>query len=176
MAETQRSDPPGGDLRRPQFADRSLAEGGNRLSEQPAQLFDRHRLHVVLHEVRLHQLGERQRPRDSSLAPQPLKLSLQRLGRVPLRGEPASLHPPRASATEPVAVRPQWLSVPTRPLNPKQLTLLRHRAHPYSSKSKVIVISARCASNGHTRKRAVDLCTRARAKDEPDAESTSRAR
>jgi hypothetical protein len=99
-------DPPRGDLLRPDFADWSLAEGGDRLSEQPAQLLDRHRLDVVLCQVSLHEFGERQRSCEASLPPQPLQLALQSLRRIPLRNEPAPLHPLRVSAAKPVAVRP----------------------------------------------------------------------
>ena len=109
---------------------RSLAERGDRLSEQPAQLLDRHRLDVVLREVHLDQFGEGQRPRHAPLAPQPLQRAFQSHRRVRLGGEPATLHSLRASAAEPIAVRPQRLSVPTRSLQLDQLTLLRHRAHP----------------------------------------------
>jgi hypothetical protein len=55
------TDPPGGELFRAQLADGSLSEDRNRFAEQPAQLLDRHLLDVVLRQVHLNELGERQR-------------------------------------------------------------------------------------------------------------------
>jgi hypothetical protein len=60
------------------------AEDGDCLPEQPTQLLDRHRVNVVLGEVRFHQFGESEGSRDSLLPPQPLQLPLQSLRRVPL--------------------------------------------------------------------------------------------
>jgi hypothetical protein len=107
-------DPPGGDLLRAKLTYRPVAEGGNRLPEQPAQLLDRHLVDVVLRQVRLHQIGEGQRSREPPLPPQQLELPLQSLRRIPLRGEPATLHALRAAAAHPVAERPQRRSVATR--------------------------------------------------------------
>jgi hypothetical protein len=106
-------DPPRGDLLRPDLADWSLPESSNRLPQQPTQLLNRHRLNIVLYQVSLHEFGQRQRLCESPLPPQPIQLTLQRLRRVPLRHEPATLYPLRAAAATPVAVRPQRLSVLT---------------------------------------------------------------
>jgi len=120
-------DSPARDLLRVELTDRPLAKGGNRLPEQPAELFDRHRVDVVLGEVDLDELGEGQRFRDSSLPPQPLELACQRLRGVAFRGKAATLNSLRLSAAGPVAIRPERLSVPTRPLQLDQLAVLRHR-------------------------------------------------
>jgi hypothetical protein len=69
-------DPPGGDLLRPEFPDRTLAEDGDGLAQQPSQLLDRYLLDVVLCEVRLYQFVEGQRSRQPPLAPLPLQLTL----------------------------------------------------------------------------------------------------
>jgi len=69
---------------RAQLTNRSIAEGGNRLPEQPAQLLDRHRPNDMLGEVRLDQFGDGQRSRNSLLASQPFQVPLQSLRRVPL--------------------------------------------------------------------------------------------
>src|SRR5215207_5725640 len=119
-------------------------------------------------EVHLHEFGESQRPRDAALAPHPLQLSLQRFRRVPLRGEPATLHSLRVSTADSVPIRPSRLPVPAS-LQPDQLTLLGHRAHPSRRRNEVIVISGRRTSNGRGRSRATrtgsgtgSLCARSR--------------
>jgi hypothetical protein len=51
---------PRGDLLRGGLADATVAEYGSRLGEQPAQLVDRHLLHVMLSQIRLDQLRQGQ--------------------------------------------------------------------------------------------------------------------
>jgi predicted lysophospholipase L1 biosynthesis ABC-type transport system permease subunit len=53
---------------RTQLADPAVAERGDRLAAQPAQLLDGHGLHVVLSEVLIDELGQRQRASDALLA------------------------------------------------------------------------------------------------------------
>ena len=103
--------PPLGDLLRGQLTDPAVTEHGGRLAEQIAELLDRHRLHVVLRQVGLDELGERQPARDSSLASKPFEFALERVTRVLLRGEPATLDALGVAAAGPVAIRPQPLAV-----------------------------------------------------------------
>jgi hypothetical protein len=135
-------DPPGGDLLRSQLADWSLAEHGDRLPEQPTQLLDRHSVDVMLREIRLHQFADRQGARDSPLALQTFQLPLQSLGRVTFRRKSASLYSLRAPTAHSVTERPERLPAPTPALQLDQLTLLRHRDHPFSRRNSVIVIRA----------------------------------
>ncbi len=88
-------------------ANPSIAEDGRRLAEQVAELLDRHRLDVVLRQVRLDELGEREPPRDPPLPSKPLELALERVPRVLLGGESAPLHALRVAAARAVPVRPQ---------------------------------------------------------------------
>ncbi len=84
--------PPGGDLLRGQLADLPIAEHGRRLAQEIAELLDRHRLHVMLREMNLHELGKRERARDPSLASKSLKLAVEGVACVQLGGEAAALH------------------------------------------------------------------------------------
>jgi hypothetical protein len=102
-------DPPGGNLLRAQLADGSVAEDGHRLTQQPAQLLDRHCVNVVLLEVRLYQFGERQGSRDSLLPSQELQLSLQSLRRVPL-GESVATASSLHGAVTAIDAKPMLLS------------------------------------------------------------------
>jgi len=86
--------PPFGDLLRGQLADTSLTEDRGRLAEQPAQLLDRHRLHVVLGEVNVDELREGEASRDPLLAADPVELTVERVDRVLLGGEATALDPP----------------------------------------------------------------------------------
>src|SRR6266508_2176662 len=67
--------PPLRDLLRRQLTDAAITEHRGRLAEQIAELLDRHRLRVVLREVRLHEFGEREPACDASLTSQPLELA-----------------------------------------------------------------------------------------------------
>jgi hypothetical protein len=96
--------PPLGDLLRGQLADLPIAEHRRGLAEQVAELLDRHRLHAVLCKVRLHELGEREPPRDPSLPSKPLELTLERVTRVLLRNEAAPLNTLRAAPAGPEAI------------------------------------------------------------------------
>src|SRR5207248_10707500 len=86
--------PPFGDLLRGQLADTSLTEDRGRLAEQPAQLLDRHRLHVVLGEVNVDELREGEASGDPLLAADPVELTVERVDRVLLGGEATALDPP----------------------------------------------------------------------------------
>ena len=79
---------------RGQLADPPLTEDGGRFAEQPAQLLDRHRLHVVLREVNVDELREGEASRDPLLAADPVELTVQRVDRVLLAGEATTLDPP----------------------------------------------------------------------------------
>jgi hypothetical protein len=52
--------PPRGDLLRGQLPDLAITENGGCLAEEVAELLDRHRLHIVLCEVRLYELRKRE--------------------------------------------------------------------------------------------------------------------
>jgi hypothetical protein len=102
--------PPLGDLLRGQLPDAAIAEDGDCLAEQVAELLDRHRLHVVLRQVRLDELGEREPARDPPLTSKPLELALERVTRVPLRGKPATLDALGVAPACAEAIRPQPLA------------------------------------------------------------------
>src|SRR5207248_8881006 len=112
--------PPGGYLLRCQLADAPVAEHRCRLAEQVAKLLDRHRLHIVLGQVRLDELGKRQPSCDPAIPSKPLELALARIARILLRGEPAPLDAPRVAPAGPIAVRPQprTASPATHPVDP----------------------------------------------------------
>jgi hypothetical protein len=59
---------PFGDLLRRQLPQTPGAEDRGRLAKQPPQLRNRHRLHIVLSEIRVDKFGERERTRDPALA------------------------------------------------------------------------------------------------------------
>jgi hypothetical protein len=118
--------PPGRDLLRSQFTDATFTEHGRSLSEQPAQLVDRHLLHVVLGEIGLDQLRQRQRARDPALPADTLKLAFERLARIRLRHEPASLNSARPATADAEAVRPQSLAIASAGRQLEHLSLLQH--------------------------------------------------
>ena len=60
--------PPLGDLLRGQLSDLAITEHRCRFAEEVAELLDRHRLDVVLRQVGLDKLGEREPPRDPLLS------------------------------------------------------------------------------------------------------------
>jgi hypothetical protein len=62
-------------------------------------------LHVVLLEVGLDEFGEREPARDPSLTPKPFELALERLTRILLRAEPATLDALGVAPAGPVAIR-----------------------------------------------------------------------
>jgi hypothetical protein len=98
--------PPLGDLLWGQLTDAPVTGHRGRLAQQIAQLLDRHRLDVVLRQVCLDQLVERQSPRDARLPSEPLELALERVTRVGLRGVPAPLNTLGVTAASSVAIRP----------------------------------------------------------------------
>src|SRR5215210_2662010 len=101
----------------------------------------------MLREIDLHEFGENQRSRDAPFPPQPLELALQSVRRIPLRRESSTLQSLRVSTANAIPVCPLWLPVPTRPLQPDDLTLLRHHVHPLRRKKR----GDRAASTQHRR-------------------------
>src|SRR5207253_6090369 len=94
--------------------DAALAERGRRLRKKPAQLRDRARLRLMLREVLLGQLAQRD-PRKPPVTPlQPLERDLQRLQRLALSREPAHLWPRRAATIDAIAIRPGRLAMRPR--------------------------------------------------------------
>jgi hypothetical protein len=114
------------DFLRGQFADPPVAEHRGRFAEQPAQFLDRHRLHIMLSEIRLDQLGERQAARDPALTTNTIELTLERRFCVLLGCESATLHAPRTSAGDAVAIRPEWFAFAISLPQLEYLTLLAH--------------------------------------------------
>ena len=80
----------------------------------------------MLREVGLNQLVERESARDARLPSKPLELPLERVTRVGLRGEPASLNTLRPAAASSVAVRPQPLLITPAAPQLEDLSLLHH--------------------------------------------------
>ena len=80
----------------------------------------------MLGEIALHQLRERQRARDAALPAKALELALERLARVLLGGEPASLDSLRASAADAEAVRPEPFTVASAGCELEHLSFLEH--------------------------------------------------
>src|SRR6266487_2325592 len=76
----------------------------------PALALDRDRLDVVLGEVGLDELGEREPPCDPPFSPKPLELALERLTSVLLRCEPTPLDALRSTTARAEAIRPQRLA------------------------------------------------------------------
>jgi hypothetical protein len=64
----------------------------------------------MLGEIFVDELTKRQRPRHTLLTPQPLERPLQGLARIPLRGEPALLDPPRATTGDSARESEEWLA------------------------------------------------------------------
>jgi hypothetical protein len=112
---------------RGQLADAAVAEHRRRFAEQVAELLDRDRLHVMLREVCLDEFGERKPPCDPPLSPNPLQLAFERVTRVLLRGEPATLHALRAAPARAEAIRPQPLAAGPATRQFECLSLLHHR-------------------------------------------------
>src|SRR6266540_3444328 len=123
--------PPLRDLLRRQLPDAAITEHRGRLAEQIAELLDRHRLRVVLREVRLHEFGEREPACDASLTSQ--QLALECITRILLRGKPAPLDPLRVAAAGPEAIRPQPLTAGSATREFDCLSLLHHRWDPLLS-------------------------------------------
>src|SRR5712691_7154291 len=122
---------------RRQLADLSIAEHRSRLAEQVAELLDRDRLDVVLRQVGLDELGEREPTHDPSLPPKPLELTLECVTRVLLGGEPATLDALGVAAACPVTVRPQPFTALVRL---SVLAAASLRSTPFASRSPPIQI------------------------------------
>jgi hypothetical protein len=110
-----------------------ITEDVDGLREQPVQLRDRLRLRVMLGQVFVDELSERERARGSVHSPQPLERTLERFPCVPLGHEAAALHPPRVAAADAIAIRPKRLPIGAVRLHLQHLTLLHH--DDYSSHS-----------------------------------------
>jgi len=109
---------------------RRVAERCNSFAEQPAELFDRHRLDVVLREVDLDELNEGQAAWDPLLAADTVERTLERVGCVVLACEATSLDALRVATAGSVAVCPLRLAVPPLPLELKHLALLHRSPSP----------------------------------------------
>jgi hypothetical protein len=118
--------PPSGDLVRAQLREPAIAERRERLSEQPAQLLDRHGLGIVLCQICIDELGERHRASKSVHSAQHLELSLECFACVSLGPETTALDALRVAAAEPVAVSPKHFAGGPFALQPQDLTLLQH--------------------------------------------------
>jgi hypothetical protein len=121
---------PSRDLLRAKLGQSTRAERLDCFREQPAQFPDRLRLAVVLRQVLVDQLGERQRGSAASRAANSLERPLERFARVPLGHETTPLHTPRAATTDPIAIRPKRLLVDITP-ELEDLTLLQHHDHSF---------------------------------------------
>src|SRR6266508_3836893 len=108
-----------------------LTEGCGRLSEHPAQLGQRDGLRLMHLQVLVDQLAERHRCCPSS-GSEPCEYFLERLQRLSASRESADLRPHRAAPLEPVAVRPQRLTVPALRPQLEHLALLPHHEPPRS--------------------------------------------
>jgi hypothetical protein len=64
-------------------------------------------LHVVLREIHIDEVGERQPACNPLLAPYPLELSVEGVLGVLFRGKPAALDTLGVAAADPIAVRPE---------------------------------------------------------------------
>jgi hypothetical protein len=117
---------PGGDLVRFQFVEPPLAEGGDAVREQPAQLLECDRRGLVLGEILLDELGERQHSPVALPATEPFQCPLERRPRILLAWKAAALDPLRGAPAGAVAVRPQWLPVAGPRVELEDLTLLQH--------------------------------------------------
>jgi hypothetical protein len=123
----------------------AIAERRERLSEQPAQLLDRHGLGVVLCQIFTDELGERHRASNPVHSAQHLEFSLERFACVSLGPETTALDALGIATADPVAVSPKRFAVGFA-LQPQDLTLLQHRRS---------LLSADPAS-GHHRARACE--------------------
>jgi hypothetical protein len=81
---------------RGQLADEVITEHGRCLAQQIAELLDRDRLEVVLFEVGLDELRERQSSRDPAFSSKPLELAFERS-----RASCSEANPPRWTRLEP---------------------------------------------------------------------------
>jgi hypothetical protein len=127
-------DPPARDLLRVQLTDRSPAEGGDRLPSSQRSLS------VV---TGSRSCWARYTSTNSARVSDP-EIRRSRCSRSSSRcnasaASRSEANPPAEPASSlgrpAVAVRPQRLSVPSRPLQPDQLALLRHRQSPLSARS-----------------------------------------
>src|SRR4051812_38838451 len=122
--------PPTRDLLRPQLGKAVAAKGTDCFGEQPRELVNRLRFGVVLGEVLLDELLQRQRAADAALSAEMFERSLECFCRVTLRGEPPPLQTPRPRTAGPVAVRPDRAAVDGAPLEHEDLPPLHHRSLP----------------------------------------------
>ena len=89
----------------------AAAKDTDRLGEQPAELVDRLRLRLVLGEVLLDELLQRQRAADTLLPAELFERPFKRFPRITLRGEASPLQPSRTRAVGPVPIRPDRAAV-----------------------------------------------------------------
>src|SRR5712691_8468773 len=103
--------PPSADLIWSQVDDAAIAESTRRFRQEPAQLRDRARLRLMLREILLGELAQRDLPEPPIAAMQPLERDLQRLHRLALSREAAHLGSCRATTVDAIAVRPRPLTI-----------------------------------------------------------------
>jgi hypothetical protein len=108
----------------------AAAEGTERLGEQPAELVDRLRFRVVLGEVLLDELLQRQRAADTFLSAEMFERPFECFPRVTLRGEASPLQPSRTRTAGPIPVRPYQAAIDRALLELEDLTLLHRRSLP----------------------------------------------
>src|SRR5262245_9510870 len=92
--------PPRANLVRSHVDDAAVAERSRRLGKKPAQLRDRARCRLVLGEVLLDQLAQRDLRDPPVTTVKPLERDLQRLQRLALTREPSHLRPCRATTLD----------------------------------------------------------------------------
>src|SRR6266536_1667175 len=127
--------PPGRDLLRAKLRKAAAAEDTDRLGEKPAELVDRLRFRVMLGEVLLDELLQRQRAADALLPPAMLERPFECLRRVTLGGEASSLKTSRTWTAGPIPVRPYRAAVDRALLELEDLTLVQPAVlYPSSSR------------------------------------------
>jgi hypothetical protein len=137
---------------RRQLVETPLAERDDRVCQQPAELLERHRRGIVLGEVLLDELGEREHPPGSLWAAMLLECPFERRPCIPLTCEAATLDPPRGAPTGAIAVRPKRPAIAASRREFEDLTLLDHRRPPPSRVSTADVGST--PSSGTRAKRS----------------------
>src|SRR5829696_1327787 len=118
-------EPPRADLLWRELNKAHLTQRGGRLPEQPAELRHRDALSRMRAQVLLDPLVERQRRRTAA-GQEPGKPALKCPPRLSPGAEPAYLQSRRTAPGDPIAVRPQRLTVPASRLQLEHLALLNH--------------------------------------------------
>jgi hypothetical protein len=114
------SEPPCANLLRAELREAHLTQRGGRLAEQPAELRDRDALTLMRVQVLRDPLAERHR-RRAAARQEPGQLVLKCPLRLSPGAEPTHLQPRRTAPRDPIAVRPQRLTVPASRLQLEHL-------------------------------------------------------